>query len=319
MKYTRQFSLVILCVFGLSNFSFAQEQAINTSSNINVEPYAQVIHEPLDEISGIVKSRGRDNLYWVHNDSGDDARIFAINSDGETVMPTYSKFTRYGGEPEEGKEPWQGFKILYAENRDWEDMTVDDNYIYISDLGNNNNDRHDLMIYAIGEIDPTASTQAAVIKGFPVRYPDQTRFPPSGSRPFDSESLFAADGNLYVITKHRKTGRGSNYEAGAKLYRLDTEYTDQDNVLTLIDNHSEMIAATAAEVSPDGQRLAVLSYTAIWLFDKPEQGDQWLSSTFTKFNLNESQARQVEAIVWEDNDTLLFLNEQRDMFRLNGI
>lgn len=284
-------------------------------SPIDVTPHAVVTHEPLDEISGIVKSRRWDDLYWVMNDSGDEARIFAINSDGVPVLPTYSRFSYYGGEKEEGKEPWEGFRVMFAENVDWEDMTIDDQYLYIADLGNNRNNRRDLVIYVLGEIDPAASTQAAVISRIPVRYPDQVDFPPS-DRHFDSESLFAADGQLYVITKHRRSGSGGNWEPGAKLYRLDTRHSDESNLLTLIDSNPDIEAATAAELSPDGSRLAVLSYEALWLFERPAEGDQWLSSEFTKIVLNPDQVRQAEAIAWEDDSTLLFLNEQRDMFRL---
>ncbi|MCE2424420.1 MAG: hypothetical protein J4F45_04845, partial [Pseudomonadales bacterium] len=42
-----------------------------------VEIVARVEHEALGEVSGIVKS-DRGDFYWVHNDSGDEARLFAI-------------------------------------------------------------------------------------------------------------------------------------------------------------------------------------------------------------------------------------------------
>ena len=301
--------LASLLLPGLGSMVHAQE-----SMQLDIVPVARLTHEPLGEISGIAKSRRRDNLYWIHNDSGDSARIFAIDGEGVPVLPTYSRFSHYGGAPEEGKTAWQGFRVLFAENVDWEDMGVDDNYLYIADLGNNDNQRQNLGIYVLGEIDPTASTQTAVIRHLPIRYPDQDAFPPA-QRHFDSESLFVDAGGIYVITKHR-TPDGRELEAGANLYRLDTRHTEQDNVLVKIDHHPDILAATSAELSPDGQRLALLSYTAIWLFERPASGDRWLSSRRRRFDLLPEQVRQVEAITWENDNTLLFINEQRDLFRL---
>lgn len=270
---------------------------------------------PLGEISGMVKSRSYPDTYWVVNDSGDEARLFAINREGNNIIPTFSRFSFYGEEAEEGKEQWQGFRVLYAENVDWETMTVDDNYLYVGDVGNNFNGRENLGIYMLSEIDPTASTQSAAIRHIPVRYPEQTEFPGLGARHFDSEALFAADGSLYLITKHRSLS--SAYEAGANLYRLDTQFTDQDNLLVLIDSNAEMLAVTGAELSPDGQRLAVISYQELWVIDRPLSGDAWLSSTSRRYALNKEVVEQVETVIWDDDHTLLLSNEQRALFRVN--
>src|SRR5690606_2956045 len=199
---------------------------------------------------------------------------------------------------------------------DWEDITSDGRYLYVADIGNNLNFRRDLAIYMIGEIDPRASTQATVIRRMPVSYPEQKTFPALHWH-YDAESLFSFEDKLYVITKHRRLSlftRG--WEPGANLYRLDTDYTDRDNPLTLIDHHPEMTAATGAEVSPDGRRLAVITYTDLWLFDRPAQGDKWLSSTFTRLNLRRRDVGQVEAVTWVDDDTVLLANEEGEMFRL---
>lgn len=276
--------------------------------------YARVTAEPLREMSGIVKSPGRDNVYWVHNDSGDSARIFAIDGEGKSILPTYSRFTAYGDIPEDGKKQWQGFEVLYADNVDWEDIAADQNYLYVGDVGNNGNARQDLAIYLISNIDPTASTRSAVIQKLPVAYADQNRFPPEQWH-FDSESLFASDGTVYLITKHRE-GRGNRWEPGANLYRLDTRFTDKPNLLTKIDSHAAIVAATGAGLSPDGQTLAVVSYGRLWLFSRPSTGDKWLSAPSRSWPFDNDVMRQVEAVTWMDNDTLLLSNEQRDLFKI---
>lgn len=301
-----------LVLFASSCVALVQAQPLE---DLRPRAYAHVDARPIAEMSGIVKSHDHDNVFWVHNDSGDSARIFAIDAQGRNVIPTYSKFSFYGEVPEEGKQQWQGFPVLYADNVDWEDIAVDDKYLYLADMGNNSNTRRDLAIYLVSEIDPTASTRTAVIQRLPIVYPDQDGFPPA-RRHFDSESLFTADGKLYLITKHRAPVF-ETAEAGAKLYRLDTEFTDKNNVLTLIDSHPEITSATGADVSPDGQTLAVLSYSTLWLFARPESGDRWLSAPSQHFPLDHGVLKQAEAITWVDNETLLITNEGGDMFRLD--
>ena len=44
----------------------------------------------IDEASGIVKSSRYPDTYWVHNDSGDSARIFAIHANGTVIAPAGS-------------------------------------------------------------------------------------------------------------------------------------------------------------------------------------------------------------------------------------
>jgi hypothetical protein len=42
-----------------------------------------VQNDQIREASGIVASRQNPGVLWVHNDSGDSARVFAINEKGE--------------------------------------------------------------------------------------------------------------------------------------------------------------------------------------------------------------------------------------------
>ncbi len=278
------------------------------------KPYARVISAPINALSGIVKVPGRENTYWVHNGSPDSARIFAITAEGKSILPTYSKFTSYGDEPEQGKEQWQGFPVLDAKNVDWEDIAIDRNYLYIADMGNVGNARRDLGIYLVSKIDPTASTRTAVIQYLQVVYPDQSGFP-GVERRFDSESLFISNDTLYLITSHRQSS-GSTYERGANLYRLDTRDTDKPNVLTKVDSNLAILAAAGASLSPDGHTLAVISDEALWLFDKPVQGDHWLSASSKRYPFDQSAMKKLAAVTWIDNDTLLMGNRQRDLFKV---
>ncbi|MES2603956.1 MAG: hypothetical protein V4603_03405 [Pseudomonadota bacterium] len=307
---------VLVLITGLLANSHIARSAGETPFNVlKATPAARIVSAPIGEMSGIVKSPRRENTYWVHNDSGDTARIFAITAEGKSILPTYSKFTNYGDEEEDGKQQWQGFEVLQGKNVDWEDIAIDANYLYLADTGNNGNARRDLGIYLISEIDPTASTRSAVIQHLPLVYPEQKEFPPE-QKHFDSESLFDVDGVLYLITKHRAPGILGSFEPGANLYRLDTRYTDKPNVLTKVDANFYIFAATGADLSPDGQTLAVTSMSGLWLFPRPATGDQWLSGAGRYYEFDRDAFKQLEAVTWIDDSTLLLGNEQRDLFHI---
>lgn len=275
----------------------------------------RVEFEPIGEMSGIVQNP-LDGSFWVHNDSGDEPRLFALDSAGQVLIPENLVDEYHGEAAQPGKEPWPGVRIENAVNQDWEDVTSDGVNLYIADMGNNNNARRNLGIYVV-PWESLSDTQTATATRFiQMHYPEQTGFPPL-ERHFDSESLFFADGSLYAITKHREPVPNQQMQPGANLYRLDTQSESESNALILIDHHPYLTAATAAELSPDGNTLAVLSYTAVWLFERPETGDAWLSAPSRRLSLDVNAARQVEATTWLDDETLIVTNEQRDWFQVS--
>lgn len=285
--------------------------SLNAFGQSLVQAVGEVGHGPLSEISGIARSETYSDTFWVHNDSGDQPRLFAIQSDGAVLFPHYvdQKLIAEGN----SDEHWPGLPVYVAANQDWEDIAINDGLIYIADVGNNGNMRRDLGLYVVREPNPRATTNARTFKYLPLQYPDQKRFP-ADQWHFDSESLFIDDGTAYFITKHRQPGKISDWQAGAKLYRLDSQYTDQINELALVESNDDIAIATGADLSPDGQWLAVICYTDIWLFERPKSGDRWLSSIRHRLPLDFKQTGQVEAIAWKNNNELLFTNEPGQLF-----
>lgn len=269
-----------------------------------VEPAGRVTHAELSEISGIVKSSYGD-FYWVHNDSGDSARIYAIDADSRPVKPPYLRIST---------DKWPGHRIDNAWHTDWEDIALADGVLYLADVGNNGNARRDLGVYVVNEADPRTVATMRALKFLPVRYPDQRRFPAEQWH-FDCEAVFVASGKLYFLTKHRRPGEHASHEAGVKLYRLDSQHVARENVLTLIGRREDVVQATGADLSPDGMRLAVSSYSALWIFERPETGDNWLAGDASRLELDRGIANQLEAIAWDDGETLRLINEQRDVLR----
>ncbi|MDF1661674.1 MAG: hypothetical protein P1V97_07870 [Planctomycetota bacterium] len=276
----------------------------------------KVMHPPLNEMSGLVKSRRYENVWWVHNDSGDQPRLFALDENGKVIFPPYLKNSIWADKKESGKSMWGGLKIHQASNIDWEDIAADKDSLYISDMGNNGNARRDLGVYQLSEPNPRAVDKSRILRFIPIRYPDQKTFP--GKRwDFDCESLFVSDGKLYFLTKHRRPGKIKGMTLGTKLYRLDTKKASAVNTLTLVGKHSKLFAPTAADLSPDGRLLAILTMTAIWIFEKPKQGDDWLSGNSTKLLLPLLKSKQAEGLCFDGLLKLRINNEQGEVYQLD--
>ncbi|MCY3811713.1 MAG: hypothetical protein OXH15_07965 [Gammaproteobacteria bacterium] len=274
------------------------------ATGAEMELIGRLSHEALGEVSGIVKS-SRGDFYWVHNDSGDSPRVFAIDAEGVPLKPPWMPIEL---------ADWPGHAIDNATHFDWEDIALADGVLFIADVGNNGNARRDLGVYMVNEPDPLAIHKMRAQSYLPVRYPDQEDHPGDVWH-FDCEAVFVADGSLYFLTKHRQSRQIGEGAPGTKLYRLDTDYTDVENVLTLLGRREDVSQVTAADMSPDGSRLAVATYTTLWLFDRPADGDDWLSGKAWRLDLDPDQAKQLEALAWEDATSLRLTNEQRDLFR----
>jgi len=281
-----------------------------------LELVGEVEHPPVDEISGIVRSRWQENVWWVHNDSGDEPRLFAIDSTGSVhVAPWHASDYASGAAADSSSKPlWPGVQLGAAAHIDYEDIAVEDSTLYLGDIGNNGNARRDLGIYVLRE--PFHyDRRTRPLRHLPIKYPDQEAFP-AREWHFDAEGLFVDDGTLYVLTKHRKGQQIDVSQGGTKLYRLDTEHTDHANPLTLVDRHDTIPPPTAAALSPSGDRLAVLGYSSVWIFPRPEDDTHWLSTEPRRISLEAERSKQAEAVAWDDSQTLRITNEQRDVFTL---
>lgn len=259
---------------------------------VMLEPTARLEFEPIDEASGLVKSRQWADLFWTHNDSGDDARIFPINGNGLIVKP-------------EWMQDYQGIEIPNAVNVDWESIATDDaGNLIIGDIGNNSNTRRDLTVYFVPEPYPSETVITGAQRQISFYYPDQDSLP-SSVKNFDAEAMFWKNGKLYILTKHRS-------DTYTKLYRFDEMEPFKSNPLTLVGYFDIQNMVSGADISLDGTRLAVLTYDAIWVFEVDAASDSFFEGSVYWLPI---QAKQCEAICF-DGDELLIANEQRDLYRV---
>ncbi len=247
-------------------------------------PYVQIAEIGIRECSGIIKSRQSSDLFWVHNDSSGGSRIFAIRRNGSLAGTLPTPFS----------------------NVDWEDITTDNSgNLYLGDFGNFRNTRRDLAIHVLKE--PLTLEGNPQIEGESYRfeYPNQTEFPPK-RRIFDCEALFWAKGDLFLLTK-------SLGDTITRLYCFEPLQQNVVNRPKLIGEFDIGPRVTGADATPDGQRLAVLTTSSVWVFERPEESRNYFQG-FAK--MMRIRAGQCEAICWDDEDTLIIANENRAMFEV---
>lgn len=229
----------------------------------------------LRESSGIIPVEGED-AYYTHNDSGGDNKLFKINMHGTLL-----------GE----------MAIKNSSNIDWEDITHDDEgNIYIGDFGNNANKRKNLRIYKIDKDFQSTDTIS-------FSYADQQEFPPAKKeRNFDCEGFFWNDGELNIISKNW------GYKC-VKRYVVPDQKGDY--VLEPVEEFYLNGMITAADISPDGRKIVLLSYGKLYLFDLVP-GHPLFSQPYKCINFY--RGGQAEAVTFINNDDLLITNELGKIF-----
>lgn len=238
----------------------------------------------LFENSGMLVSSP--NRIWVHNDSGDSAKLYLIDTLGNIL---------------------RSILVENATNTDWEDITQDrKGNVFIGDFGNNNNRRKNLKIYKIPHPDlVTGNTVRAEIIQF--HYPQQTAFPPIPSeQKYDAEALIYHQDFLYIFTKDRTVphiGQTLMYQIPARAgtypaILLDSFYTKQISFAFEI---------TAAAISPDNQQLALLCSDRVFLFSNFEKNHFFRGVQQT---ILLPTVTQKEALDFIDNQSLYFSNER---------
>jgi hypothetical protein len=203
----------------------------------------------ITECSGLVVSRKNPGVLWVHNDSGDSARLFAVQENGSLRGV---------------------FRLAHADSKDWEDLALgpcgepDKECLYVGDIGDNMRHRRKIQVYRVEE--PTVPLDGPLVrkklKGterFDCIYPDG---------PHDAEALFVdpAAGIPYLITKERGGSAASVYRfPGTR--NLGKEIT-LEKVATLPSRSS----VTGGDITRDGSMILLRDYFFAYGYFRPQGG-----------------------------------------------
>jgi hypothetical protein len=222
----------------------------------------------LKEVSGVVQSRAHPGVLWVHNDSGDSARVFAIDDGGATIHQ---------------------YALGGATAVDWEDIALEPGVngapdsLYLGDIGDNNKERNNIVVYAIDEPNPATDTGTPTARSQNLIYPDG---------PHDAEAMFVdpVSRDLFIVTKEL-SGKSVVYRKAGGL--LSSEPT-LSKVATL--DLGLLSLVTGADIAADGSAIVLRTYGAVFVWSRHEGEDIATAFSRAPCNAPAPNEQQGEAI-----------------------
>ncbi|MEZ4701321.1 MAG: hypothetical protein R2834_13375 [Rhodothermales bacterium] len=200
------------------------------------------------EASGLAASRLHRGVLWLHNDSGDTTRVFAINTQARLLGTYY---------------------LSDARARDWEDIAIgpgpdpDLDYLYVGDIGDNQMRRKYIVVYRVPEPDVRPHQEAVEasldgVETLAFAFPDG---------PHNSETLMVdpATGDIYIVTK--ALGRQSVYRAAYPQRRDTLTVLEKVTELRLQGSGALTQLAVGGDISPSGRWTLIKSYDVVYQWD----------------------------------------------------
>jgi hypothetical protein len=188
-------------------------------------PVVKQLSSVVNELSGIADSKINPGYLWGQEDSGHPNEIYLIRHDGTVVKKIYVKGIA---------------------NRDWEDMSLADDTIYIAETGDNARVYTNYRIYKFAEPSMNTDTVSAV-QTINFTYPD-------GSH--DAEALLVDESkNIYIITKS---------DNPSKIYKLAYPY-GTNNTVSLMGSlsYGGVVSATM-----NANEIIVKTYPALFYYKR---------------------------------------------------
>ncbi len=258
-------NIVFLFLF-ISSFSYSQQTRIAR------------LPKELKEISGL--ENYNDSLLFAINDGGNEPCVYLIDLKGKIVKTITLSITNY----------------------DWEDIAIDEKkeFLFIGDVGNNNNARKNLCIYKINIKTMLAQNDVAVEK-LSFEYPEQKDFPAKKSdKYFDCEAITISNNRIYLFTKaHSKP-----YKGISKVYSMATDGADFKFEVDLDLGHKNYFenSVTAADYYKD--KFYLSTYSFIYIFSLKE--NKWKKEK----KISYKRLTQKESLVVMNNQEIIVADEK---------
>lgn len=160
----------ILLLFVVVMALKADGQTITIGSKVNLA-------SELSEISGLIHVKGK---FYAMNDGGNSSEIHQIDTQTGLVLRSVK---------------------IKSTNTDWEELTADDTFIYIGDVGNNKGNRKDLKVLRINISD--LAKDSVIPDVIRYSYLDQTDYSSRDFHNYDCEALVPGSNGLFIFTKNR--------------------------------------------------------------------------------------------------------------------
>ncbi len=239
----------------------------------------ELLDPAMVEASGLAVSRANPGYLWVHNDSGDQPRLFLVNPAGELKLTVV---------------------LNGAQNIDWEDIashTIDGkDYLFIGDIGDNKAVRDHLKIYRLEEPKWDGSTGQIKVNNFDF----MTFSYKEGPRDAETLMIDPTSKELVILSKR---------DPKALLYQFP--FTPGSKIIISKKGELEITGFTAGDINHKGDVL-LKDYNNIYYFES--KGDTTTSLLLNgKFKKIPYQPEpQGESIVWNLDCTGFFtVSEKR--------
>ncbi|MEI8133441.1 MAG: hypothetical protein WCH46_00015 [bacterium] len=196
--------------------------------------------DTLVEASGLCASRKYPGFFWTENDSGNPNDVFLIDSNAHVRAI---------------------FTITNSTNRDWEDLAcgpgpdASKSYLYIGEIGDNNNANGTSTIYRIPEPDVTFSN-ATYIASVPVEKAITFKYA-DGSHNAESLMIDPATKDIYIASK------------GSVANIYVARYPQPDTLFTMKKiGQLPFVKLTAGDISPDGSEILLKNTSTIYYWKR---------------------------------------------------
>ena len=286
-------SVVVICSCShASSHDRQQADAAGYSGDYN-KPIVvgKIESSDITESSGLAASRCQPGVLWTHNDSGDDAFVFALNLKGASLGT---------------------WKVKNARNVDWEDIANYKDasgkcYLYIGDIGDNKSGRNERTVYHVAE--PTVSSEAASSNRkapLETEPADAVTFTyPDG--PHNAETLMVqpATGDIYVLTK-RVDGPSFVFKLAPQFGSTVVAQKVGEVSLPAVPNG----LLTGGSISPDGKRVFLCDYNAgyeLQLGNASNFDEIWKSKPIP---VDLGDRKQGEAVTFSSDGSAIFATSE---------
>jgi len=218
---------------------------ISCVTSLGQNSYLDIVEDlpaALNECSGMAYLPG--GKLAMINDSGNAPKIFITDTNGIVLKVIDHPDLR---------------------NDDWEELAYSEPYLFIGDFGNNANRRQNLKIY---KVKLSHELEAESVETISFSYADQKEFPPEKTnRNYDMEAMVALNDSLFLFSKNR-TKPFDGYTHVYSLPQKPGSYQLKPGQKYLTGTGPrECQWVTAACLNPEKDRLYLLGYHNMWVFD----------------------------------------------------
>ncbi len=249
----------------------------------------------LVESSGIAPSTRVPGVFWTHNDSGDEPRLYATDSAGSDLGSVL---------------------VAGATNVDWEDLGSGPcpghpgRCLYPADIGDNRHARRRIVVYRLAEPAPPTG-RPDTLRRVPLESATALTYP---GRPHDAEAIAVEpSGGILVITKELRRPplvfRVPERREPQRTGEVDT--LKLVGSLDIVPSIARLRMVTGAAVSPDGRILVVRTYSSLHFFRL--RGDSLPAPITPATGLTIPVVEpQGEGVAFAGPDLLVLTTERRD-------